>query len=215
MKKKSDYLEYLNLSPTSAAENIEEYAENLKYALDNDDILNIAVSGPYGSGKSSFIKTFFKSNKKYNPIYISLGEFESDKVIKYSNTKNDGKVISCPKKVNNETDDDSEKIKDIEYYRSIEKSILQQLLYQVDDDKVPLSRFKRIDTYSKSKLFLSCLLTLLCIVILSYIFFPVISHIFFENFIRIVTLISVAFNLHTKNNIYVMFNFIIFIILLL
>ena len=212
MNKKSDYLKHLNLSPTSDAENIEEYSENLKYALDEKDILNIAISGPYGSGKSSFIKTFFKNNNQYNPIYISLGEFETGKVISYSNVRNvknvaksgDSNEKTIEKKDEEKGNFEEETIKDIEYYRSIEKSIIQQLLYQVDEDKVPLSRFKRINTYSKSKLFLSCLFTLVCIIILAYIFFPIVSHAFFENFIKIVTLISTIFNIHTKNNICIM-----------
>ena len=58
-EKTKDYLDYINLSPTSNAKDIDEYSETLEYCLKKDDILNIAVSGTYGSGKSSFIKTFF------------------------------------------------------------------------------------------------------------------------------------------------------------
>lgn len=112
-----------------------------------DDILNIAVSGTYGSGKSSFIKTFFSKNKDYKTITISLGNYDK-KNMKTKKLKN-------------------------EYYQSIEKSILQQLLYQVDESAVPLSRFKRINKYSKIKLFLKSsifmILFLLFLVVLLFV----------------------------------------------
>ena len=117
-EKVENYLDYVNLSPTSDAKDIEEYSETLDYCLKKDDILNIAVSGTYGSGKSSFIKTFFSKNEDYKTITISLGNYEKGKTKKKKNMEN-------------------------EYYQSIEKSILQQLLYQVDESEVPLSRFKR------------------------------------------------------------------------
>ena len=128
-EKSKDYLKYLDLSPTSNASDIEEYSEALDYCLKNDDILNVSVSGTYGSGKSSFLKTYFLKNDEYKTITISLGNYEKGKTKKSKGKEN-------------------------EYYQSIEKSILQQLLYQVDKSEVPLSRFKRIHKYSKLKLFI-------------------------------------------------------------
>ena len=101
-EKSKDYLKYLDLSPTSNASDIEEYSEALNYCLKNDDILNIAVSGTYGSGKSSFLKTYFLKNDECKTITISLGNYEKGKTKKSKGKEN-------------------------EYYQSIEKSILQQL----------------------------------------------------------------------------------------
>lgn len=51
---------YQFLIPNDEAEDIEEYSQALKNAFDNNNVKNIAISGIYGSGKSSFIKTFEK-----------------------------------------------------------------------------------------------------------------------------------------------------------
>lgn len=156
-EKSKDYLKYLDLSPTSNASDIEEYSEVLNYCLKNDDILNVAVSGTYGSGKSSFLKTYFLKNDEYKTITISLGNYEKGKTKKSKGKEN-------------------------EYYQSIEKSILQQLLYQVDKSEVPLSRFKRIHKYSKFKLFIKSLITFLFLIILLIIIFPKIISNFGNNF---------------------------------
>lgn len=156
-EKSKDYLKYLDLSPTSNASDIEEYSEALDYCLKNDDILNVAVSGTYGSGKSSFLKTYFLKNDEYKTITISLGNYEKGKTKKSKGKEN-------------------------EYYQSIEKSILQQLLYQVDKSEVPLSRFKRIHKYSKFKLFIKSLFTFLFLLFLLIIIFPKIISKLDDNF---------------------------------
>lgn len=61
-------------------ENQDKHSQLLKEAINDNDIFNIALSGPYGSGKTSIIKTFkHKNNLKY--IDISLATFD-DKFIK-------------------------------------------------------------------------------------------------------------------------------------
>ena len=49
---------YIDLAPTSNADKEGHYFEALSYATDNPDVFNIALTGPYGSGKSSVIKSF-------------------------------------------------------------------------------------------------------------------------------------------------------------
>lgn len=71
-----------SLAPTKNAERIDIYKEALSQALQDQSILNIAVAGAYGSGKSSFLRTYFKENpsfwpfggKKNKVITISLAE---------------------------------------------------------------------------------------------------------------------------------------------
>ena len=59
LNNKSNNIEskYQFLTPNDEAEHIEEYSIALEEALRNKKVRNIAVSGSYGSGKSSFIKT--------------------------------------------------------------------------------------------------------------------------------------------------------------
>lgn len=130
---------YVSLTPTKNADEDGIYCNAMKYAIDNPKIKNIAIAGNYGSGKSSVIQTFFEKleNKKYNPIYVSLAAFNKDDYIGNSIDHVVGE----------------EKIKEIqnknEFQHTLEKSILQQLLYQANIKEVPLSRFKRINKHSK------------------------------------------------------------------
>ena len=67
------------LSPTDSAENIDSYIESLDWALKNKSkIKNIAISGAYGSGKSSVIRTFIKRNKNndYKFLIFLLATFK-------------------------------------------------------------------------------------------------------------------------------------------
>ena len=130
---------YVSLAPSKNADEDGIYSNALKYAVDNNNINNIAITGNYGSGKSSIIKTFFDKleNKKYNPIYVSLAAFNKNDYISQNNDNSSGnqKIVEIQSKN--------------EFYHTLEKSILQQLLYQASEKEVPLSRFKRISKHSK------------------------------------------------------------------
>lgn len=108
---------YQFLTPNDKAEHIEEYSIALENALAEEKVKNIAVSGSYGSGKSSFIKTFEKNNKNsvYEFLDISLARFN----------KKDKKCTIDPS--------------------LIEKSILEQMFYKVKSKKIPQSRLNKIN----------------------------------------------------------------------
>lgn len=111
---------YVALTPVDNATGVDQYLSAIRFALRKGCIRNIAITGPYGSGKSSIIKTFEKSHSKdYKFLNISLASFAENE------TSNDNR---------NNTD------------RLIERSILQQMLYGADANKLPYSRFKRILT---------------------------------------------------------------------
>ena len=57
------------LTPKDNIENRHKYKEYLDYALKSEDISNIALSGNYGSGKSSILATYFK-NSEYSDKYL-------------------------------------------------------------------------------------------------------------------------------------------------
>lgn len=72
------YSEYKALTPNCNVENVNEYIKALEWALKDDKIKNIAISGPYGSGKSSFIETFLsQKDKAFNDkvVKISMATF--------------------------------------------------------------------------------------------------------------------------------------------
>lgn len=115
------------LSPTDNADNVDNYIQSLDWALKNKNrIKNIAISGAYGSGKSSVIRTFIKRNKNndYKFLNISLATFKEQK--EQSNFQQNG---------------------DSDILRLIELSVLQQLFYHEKDRKIPDSRFKKIKSH--------------------------------------------------------------------
>ncbi|MBE7659939.1 hypothetical protein G1K77_05075 [Tenacibaculum finnmarkense] len=77
-------LDYSSLSPINNGDEKNHYSNALKWAIDNrkeKDIKNIALTGTYGSGKSTIIKTF-KNNYKGNDLKflnISLASFKDEK----------------------------------------------------------------------------------------------------------------------------------------
>jgi len=106
---------FIDLAPTDEADKEGIYADALRYATDNERVFNIALTGPYGSGKSSIIKSFLKRYQR--PVLnISLAAFVPG-------------VDAASKEV---------------HRQEIERSILQQMLYGADANRLPLSRFKRI-----------------------------------------------------------------------
>ena len=64
------------LSPTENASL--QYVTMLKRAIVNPNVNNIAISGSYGSGKSSIIKTFQKLYPKYKCLNLSLANFAEE-----------------------------------------------------------------------------------------------------------------------------------------
>ena len=115
-----------HLAPVNDADDESTYCDAIKYALEQKNVANIALTGPYGSGKSSVIQTFLK--QYYKPVlHISLASFlpEKDAGKEVFDDRNDSSDTKPNRQV-------------------IERSILQQMLYGADANKLRLSRFKRI-----------------------------------------------------------------------
>lgn len=154
------------LTPTDDAEDCEIYLESIEWALKNKKtIRNIAISGTYGSGKSSIIKTFIKRisksenffKRKFKPTYRFLN-------ISLATFKDTGIQQSQP--------DGNNGANDKELLRLIELSILQQLFFHEKNHKTPDSRFKKIKKESTWKLVLYTCLTLFSLLSILYLFFP-------------------------------------------
>lgn len=114
--------QYESLAPIS---NIKESPtlDMLINAVGDSKNYNIALSGKYGAGKSSIIRSFFKGVRKiiYKPLYISLGMLGLE----------NGKID-----VN-------------EFCQEIEKSIIQQIIYKENNTKLPDSNIKRVSKLKK------------------------------------------------------------------
>ena len=97
----------------------------LEFAIDkNSEVTNVAITGNYGAGKSSVVESFERkcTDKKF--IHISLGQYDEIK----SSEKNglDKREIN-----------------------TIEGKIINQLLHQIDPNKIRKSIFKTLDADSQ------------------------------------------------------------------
>ncbi len=130
---------YEDLAPSHNV-NLEKYSSAMGYALNNPHIFNIAVTGNYGSGKSSILKSYEHEHPEHRYLNISLASFDDS--------------------VNNKE----------ETRKLIEVSILQQIFYRVKHSKIPDSRFKRIRKLSHSKQWLLSILALFWVCSLCVLF---------------------------------------------
>ncbi|ATF57211.1 YobI family P-loop NTPase [Streptococcus oralis] len=97
----------------------------LQFAIDeNSEVTNVAITGNYGAGKSSIVESFERecTDKKF--IHISLGQYDEIK----SSEKNglDKREIN-----------------------TIEGKIINQLLHQINPNKIRKSIFKTLDAESQ------------------------------------------------------------------
>lgn len=108
---------YDTLAPKTINDSsMNEYFIALKYALSQKDVRNIAITGSYGAGKSTIISSFMKYHCDDKYINVSLAGFDM--------TEN--KTTVSPT------------------HQEVELSILQQILYKENRDKLPDSRIDRI-----------------------------------------------------------------------
>ncbi len=122
---------FVDLAPTDEADEAGVYSAALTEATNNPRVMNIALTGPYGSGKSSIIKSFLKRYKR-PALQISLAAF----------MPGDGSVSTAAAP------------------QEIERSILQQMLYGADANSLPLSRFKRIQSPGRRSGFVSLVIVI-------------------------------------------------------
>lgn len=124
---KYDEINFEHLAPIDTVEDMVTF-NALDYALSQNNIRNIAVTGNYGSGKSSVLQSYIKQNKQNKFLNISLATFAIEE-----------------KEGQNGTSDDKLPETTIQ---KIEKSILQQIFYRKAGSKFPYSRFNRIKSLS-------------------------------------------------------------------
>ena len=118
------------LSPIDDFKRHKEYIIRLKNAIDQPNVFNIALTGSYGAGKSSILKTFKAYYPEYHYVNVSLASFVE---------------------VNMAESDITPKGKEDSFEEQLEYSILQQLFYHVKATNIPESRFGRIERTSRKK----------------------------------------------------------------
>ena len=122
---------FQNLAPIDNVKD-EVSFKALDYALSEKKIHNVALTGNYGSGKSSVLASYTEQQKgKHQFLNISLATFAIE--------EKDEKTISSQKKLPETT------------IHAIEKSILQQIFYRKSGECFPFSRFNRVKNIDKAK----------------------------------------------------------------
>jgi hypothetical protein len=118
------------LSPIDDFKRHKEYIIRLKNAIDQPNVFNIALTGSYGAGKSSILKTFKAYYPEYHYVNVSLASFVE---------------------INMSESDSTTKSNEDSFEEQLEYSILQQLFYHVKATNIPESRFGRIERTSRKK----------------------------------------------------------------
>ena len=126
---KSKY-KYRDLAPNEQINDKTEYFSALDWAFNERNIFNIAIAGPYGSGKSSIIQSYIRNHPELRYVNISLANFAEISEREGDNTY---ELIDC------EED-------------KLEVGFLKQLFYRVKYQKIPQSRYRKLHTISKRKI---------------------------------------------------------------
>lgn len=133
------------LRPQYDADKHEVYVDALTDAIKEKGVQNIALSGPYGVGKSSILQGF--KERHNDAIFISLSTLGADKNNNHA-SNNNGNEISA------ETN-------------RIQKEIVKQILYRIPQNRLPASRFKRIQKFKwRRQLSLSTFIGLVSVIVI-------------------------------------------------
>ncbi|MBP3742147.1 MAG: hypothetical protein J6J00_04095 [Treponema sp.] len=139
--KNANKIKFEHLAPVSniPKEDTKVFDEAMDFALKDENIHNIAVTGSYGAGKSSLIKSYEKHHD-YKFLNISLATFEIKKNMTNQNVEQTDYLEE------GEPTEESADVTIIPFsmLQRIEKSILQQMFYKESFWKLPFSRFRRI-----------------------------------------------------------------------
>ena len=142
---------YKDLAPIDNISNGKEYLKALHWAINNKRIKNIALTGPYGSGKSSIINTYLKWHPliKAKHLRISMATFIESGVGKK------GESLKIPFEP-----------------EQIQEGILKQLFYKVSHRRIPQSRYRKLYKVSFLSVWFILILLVVAIGFFSFIFAP-------------------------------------------
>lgn len=131
LAQEQENITFEKLTPTTLSpDEMRGYNEALDFVFKEEDLLNIAISGPYASGKSSVFKTYEEEHKELNGIHISLSYFSPN----------------LKSKIENKNPDDEFTFND---ELMLERKIINQLIHQIEPKQIPSTDFK-VKAESKS-----------------------------------------------------------------
>lgn len=140
---------YKSFCPDNQGENFDVYYEMFDQIYKNDKIKNVAITGIYGAGKSTLWNSYV--NKKQAAKDEEKEKWSNKKILLVS--------LADFNNIYKESSTDEKK----ELTNKVEKQIINQILYQIDYDKIPLSQFNLKQINIENKLILN--IYLLCLII--------------------------------------------------
>ena len=109
------------------------YQSAFEFVFTNDKVRNVAVSGAFGSGKSSILASCIDQYKNKKFKYISLAYFRPEEM-----GKADELSVSC----DDDGTKDNDKTKSLSVETLLEGKILNQLIHQIPPEDIPRSNFR-------------------------------------------------------------------------
>ncbi|GAA0435434.1 hypothetical protein GCM10008983_10030 [Lentibacillus halophilus] len=134
---------FQKLTPTEY-EDLNIYESSLDFVFQEKDLKNVAITGSYGAGKSSVLKTYKDKRPQTSFLNISLAHFGSDLEDKSSNKEYSDTTL--------------------------EGKILNQLIHQIDSKNIPQTHFKLKRNVRARSIWLDATLISLFIILVFYIF---------------------------------------------
>ncbi|MFR8064443.1 hypothetical protein B5E91_12655 [Thomasclavelia spiroformis] len=150
---------FFSLTPEVLEDNEKKqiYIDALDYAFANSNIKNIAITGIYGAGKSSVWKTYLEDRQLCDIITVSLGKYEDN--IENLNNSDDIYQNDTVDKVNIKMSNNSS----IDTDNRIERQLINQILSQIKQNKIPLSKYRYKSNKSNTYIILQTFLIILII----------------------------------------------------
>ena len=153
--KENENITFYDLTPTDDIK-LDIYEKAINFSLENNKILNIAISGSYGSGKSSLLESYKKNHPEKKFLNISLTHFNT--------TENTYKNNSPTSEENNYSKDKS-------LVPILEVKILNQLIHQISYEKIPQTHFKTKRKFTEEELENTTMQILIFIASLLYVIY--------------------------------------------
>lgn len=138
--KKIVKVKYESMSPKQLEDSkIEPYKTSFMQAIEDPSVKNIAITGKYGAGKSTILRSIVSSIESRE---INWCQKERKKVLWLS--------LACFSNNDEVKNDDP-------LWKSIEKSLVQQMLYIPANKDLPKSRYYKIEPASKIQNIINCI----------------------------------------------------------
>ncbi|MDT2849848.1 hypothetical protein P7H60_11905 [Vagococcus carniphilus] len=150
-------------------EKIQPYIDRLDESVRMPNVNNVALMSSYGAGKSTILRNFENQHDEYNYLNLSLGSYSTKEKEETIDNKGNKIVIDLNEK--------------------LENSLVKQMIYREKKSKLPYSRFKKINSISKVKVFTFLILE----------FFSVISFLFLKDFLKLQSMLKVRFHFTSEN----------------